>query len=66
MAKSLLEPYNQVLVSEKRDPIVPYLHKTIEELLIIPSARSVCPSVEELKKLPLVGCECVGSWKGDH
>ena len=49
-----MEPYNQRLVSENRDPITPYLHETIEELLIIPSAASVCPSIEELKKLPIV------------
>lgn len=43
-----------MLQSEGRERIVPYLHETIQELIIIPSAKSVCPPVEKLKHMPLV------------
>ena len=43
-----------MLQSEGRERIVPYLHETIQELIIIPSAKSVCPPVKELKRMPLV------------
>ena len=43
-----------MLQSEGRERIVPYLHETIQELIIIPSAKSVCPPVEDLKRMPLV------------
>lgn len=43
-----------MLKKEGRDPVVPYLHKTISELIIIPPAKSICPSVDDLKNMPLV------------
>ncbi|KAM7454974.1 hypothetical protein BLSTO_04267 [Blastocystis sp. subtype 1] len=54
LVKSLLAPFNDMLKKEGRDPVVPYLHKTISELIIIPPAKSICPSVDDLKSMPLV------------
>lgn len=54
LVKSLLAPFNEMLKKEGRDPVVPYLHKTISELIIIPPAKSICPSVDDLKNMPLV------------
>ena len=54
MVKSLLKPFNAQLKEEGRECVVPYLHETIEELIIIPSAKSVCPNVQTLQGFPLV------------
>lgn len=54
MVKSLLKPFNAQLKEEGRECVVPYLYETIEELIIIPSAKSVCPNVQTLQGLPLV------------
>lgn len=54
MVEKMLELYNKQLISENRKPIQPYLHETIQELIIVPSSPSVCPAIHELKKLPLV------------
>ena len=50
----MLSPFNEMLKKEGREPIVPYLHSTISELIIIPPAKSICPSVDKLKTMPIV------------
>lgn len=50
----MLAPFNEMLKKEGREPIVPYLHSTISELIIIPPAKSICPSMDELKTMPIV------------
>ena len=52
--EKLLDTYNSTLEQEGRDRIVPYLHKTIDELILIPSAKSICPSLDSLRSLPIV------------
>ena len=54
MVSNLIEPFNRLLVEENREPVQPYLHEFIQELIIIPSAKSVCPDIEHLRHLPLV------------
>lgn len=54
MVSNLIEPFNRLLVEENREPVQPYLHEFIQELIIIPSAKSVCPDIEHLHHLPLV------------
>ena len=50
----LLEPYNKQLMEEGRNPIQPYLHESIQELIVVPSAPSICSNIEGIKSLPLV------------
>ena len=54
MVNNLIEPFNRLLMEENREPIYPYLHESIQELIIIPSAKSVCPDIKHLRQLPLV------------
>lgn len=52
--KNLLIPFNSMLESEGRKPIVPVLDKSIKEYIMIPPAEPQCPPIDTLRSLPIV------------
>ena len=52
--KNLLIPFNAMLGSEGRKPVVPILHESIKEFILIPPAEPKCPPIDSLRLLPIV------------
>ena len=50
----MLIPFNAMLGSEGRKPVVPIWHESIKEFIMIPPAEPKCPPIDSLRLLPIV------------